>query len=435
VILLVNLEKINRVHFIGIGGISMSGLAEWLVQRGHRVTGSDRAASALTRKLAAMGVKTSVGHTAVEDAAQADLVVYSAAIAPDNPEMVAAQAVGVPHVSRAELLGTMMAQHAYGIGVAGTHGKTTTTAMLATAFMACGADPSVHLGGELPLIGGTTRLGGGEAFICEADEYAYSFLKLSPKYAIITNIEHDHPDIFPTFNDIKKAFEEFVGRLPKDGHLVVNYDDEACMELAKIAPCRVSAFGMEDGEYIPDDFNLQLTIPGRYNMANATAAMAMAHICGLDMKKAAEALAGFTFAKRRFEPVGTTPGGARVISDYAHHPTAVKAVLEAGRDVCKGRVYIIFQPHTYSRTLMFLHEYAKALRGADCAIVPDIWAAREANTGAVHSRTLAELAGAEYEPDFEKIAAKLRCEAGQDDIIICAGAGDNTRLCEMLIKE
>jgi len=319
------------------------------------------------------------------------------------------------------------------------------------------------LGGELPLIGGTTRLGGGNAFICEADEYAYSFLKLSPKYAVITNIEHDHPDIFPELDDIKRAFADFVQRLPDDGRLLIRADDLASAEVAEKAGCGVSRFAIEneesttknDVEYIAHSLQadadghmrfifkypggqapVQLALPGRYNAANAAAALAMAHICGLDMPKAAEALAGFTFAKRRFEPVGATPGGARVISDYAHHPTAVRAVISAGRDICRGRLYIVFQPHTYSRTLVFLQEYAQALRGADCAIIPDIWAAREADHGLVHSRQLAELVGASavYEPDFEKIAAKLRREASEDDIIICAGAGDSVRLCGMLVE-
>jgi len=446
----------QHFHFIGIGGISMSGLAGWLLASGMTVSGSDQRASHLTDELAALGMNITIGHTA-EEIAGADVVVLNAAIKADNPALAAARGTGVPLLMRADLLAQIMAMHPLGIGISGTHGKTTTTSMLATVFLTCGEDPSLHIGGELPLIGGTTRRGQGPAFICEADEYNRSFLSLRPKNAIITNIEHDHPDIFPTMDSMLQAFCDFAALLPPDGVLLVNGDDESCRKAAAQSRARVVTFGFGSNcdyracqlqtnaqghmqfSFCAKGLSLAVTlaVPGQYNVANATAALAMAHLCGLSMPHAIAAIGTFTHTKRRFERMGKTPAGAAVINDYAHHPTEVRCVLQAAKSSCSGKVFLVFQPHTYSRTAALLSEYAEAAAGADASFICDIWAAREPDLGVVHARDIAALAGptCRHAPSFESLAHELRETCGPEDIIVCAGAGDIERMCSLLLRE
>nr|MDD6335414.1 UDP-N-acetylmuramate--L-alanine ligase [bacterium] len=454
-----DLSQVKHVHMIGIGGISMSGLAEWLLRRGIAVSGSDRAPSHLTDKLAAMGATITIGHRA--GASQgADLVVYTAAINRENPELKWAIESGVPCIVRPVLLGHMMAMHPVGIGVSGTHGKTTTTGMLATILLTLGEDPSVHLGGELPLIGGTTREGRGRAFVCEADEYAHSFLQLRPSVAIITNMEFDHPDIFADIGQVRHVFGRFASLLPPDGTLIANGMDQGCVEITKKVSCHTITFGdnpscawwaqdiRSDGAgcmhfvlHCPlcPPLAVSLSVPGRHNVFNAIAAMAAASTLGIAPEDSARALLGYTCTKRRFERVGKTPSGAQVILDYAHHPTELHALLDAARGCTDKRIALVFQPHTYSRTKALLADYAREIALADDAYITDIWAAREADTGLVHARDLVLAAGTPHchyaGSDYAALSGMLKASYGPGDYILVAGAGDIYRLSDQLIAK
>jgi len=429
----------------------MSGLAHMMIQRGVAVSGYDRKLSHLTDRLIACGARVSDDPEMSMQGARA--VVATAAIARDDPQMRQAHELGLPVIARAKLLALLMEQSPCGVGICGTHGKTTTTAMAATALLACDTDPSIHIGGELAILGGTTRMGQGDIFLTEADEYAHSFLQLDPRVAVVTNIEHDHPDVFPTMAHMLKAFTDFFALLPADGTLIYNTQDANAAQLAAGAACKIVGFSVE-GEAEADAQDLQLhrhgsefifvwqgtrtpvrlRLPGRYNIENATAAMTLMAVLGLDLTVAAQALGTFDCAGRRFEDKGKTPRGARVILDYAHHPTAVRSLLCAARQSCVGKIYLAFQPHTYSRTRALMDDFAAALREGDHTYITPIWAAREADDG-TRSEDLAAMAGAEYAPDFAGLAAHLRATAGPEDLVLAVGAGDVDRLAELLVKE
>lgn len=450
-------QNIKRVHFIGIGGISMSGLAKWLMRRGIHVSGSDARESKFTKELAHSGATITIGHDA-SAATGADLVVYTAAISRDNPELVAATKALIPCIHRPVLLGALMQSHRISVGISGTHGKTSTTGMLSTILIESGKDPSVHVGGELPMIGGTIRAGSGDIFVTEADEYAHSFLELRPNIAVVLNMEFDHPDIFPTFEDIQKAFVSFVSLLPMDGLLITCGDQPECVSLLEHCGRRGQTFGFGalcsfravDIAYnnqgcahftllSPDahPVSVELSVPGRHNILNALAAIAAAHACQVPIANAAALVSSFTGVKRRFELVGNTPKGTPVISDYAHHPTEVAALLQAAKAKTQGKVCLVFQPHTYSRTKALLAEYVEAMRAADQVYVTDIWAAREVDHGIVHARDLVDYAhdvAYVYRPDFTALAAELQDNCKPQDIILCAGAGDIERLCALLVE-
>ena len=445
------------VHFIGIGGISMSGLAEILAARGHQVSGCDRRSSHLTDRLARMGIKVDIGH----DPAHldgVDLVVYTAAIPRDAPELAAARTRDIPIVERADLLGRLAVHYPARIAVAGTHGKTTTTGMTGVILIEGGLDPTIAIGGELDQIGGNVRLGGEELFLTEADEYVESFLRLSPTTAVILNIEPDHPDFYRDLDHLKGAFAKFAGLVPAGGLIVARTELPNVEEAVAGAKARVVSFGQDPGaDYHPRDLAfdpaglpsfvpvaygrdltpIKLAVPGMHNVLNALAALAATIPLGLEPEVGAAALAKYTGTKRRFEHKGCY-AGAEVIDDYAHHPTEVRATLSAARRCPHRRIWCVFQPHTYSRTRSLLDEFANALALADEIVVTDIYAAREVDDGQIHARDLVRRireSGREalYLSSFTEIVDHLAVHARHGDLILTMGAGDVSRIGEMLV--
>lgn len=395
----------TRIHLIGIGGTGLSAIARVLLEMGHTVSGSDRAASPFTRDLASAGVTISLGHRP-ENVRGAELVVRSSAIPDDNAEVAAARALGIPVLKRADFLGSLM-ESKTGIAIAGTHGKTTTTSMLAWVFTALGQDPTFIAGSVLANLNVNARAGKGPLFIIEADEYDHMFLGLKPVIEIVTSVEHDHPDCYPTAGDFHAAFVDFVRLLPPDGSLVACADDEGARRLVREAQAlgkQVLAYGLspatEDGAIsmnayakglAPNEsggftFNacvmdasatVSLQVPGRHNVCNALAALTVARLLGLALPAAAAALGEFRGTGRRFEVRGEV-GGVVAIDDYAHHPTEIRATLAAARARYPGRrIWAVWQPHTYSRMRALFDEFTRAFGDADEVLVTEIYAARE----------------------------------------------------------
>lgn len=397
------------VHIIGIGGIGTSALARVLHRWGYRLSGTDAAASAVTAALADEGIAVTIGHRP-EAARGADLVVYSAAVRDDNPELAAAREAGIPAVKRAALLG-LIANARTGLAVAGTHGKSTTSAMLAKICVDAGRDPSFFVGAILQDFGTNARPGGGELVVVEADEYDRSFLQLYPRVAIVTNVEADHPDIYPTYEEMEAAYVEFLGQVLPGGVILLSADDPGCDQLRqKVAPAdgvTIIGYGraaeaawrivadQSGGETVLRDgapvASLTLQVPGEHNRRNALAALAAAAQVGIEPAVAAAALAGFSGTGRRFELKGEA-AGITVIDDYAHHPTEVLVNLRAAREQYPGRpLWAVFQPHTYSRTKLLLREFAGALAQADRVLLLDVYAARELDTLGVSSDDIVAL--------------------------------------------
>lgn len=452
-------ENIKTIHFTGIGGISMSGLAEILADEGYIITGSDIRSSSIIQKLEKMGIKIKIGHEA-ENIRGADLVVYTAAVKPDNPELAAARQKGIPCVDRAALLGEIMSKYTAGIAVAGTHGKTTTTSMISMIMLKEGLDPTVHIGGELDAIGGSTRIGGKKYFITEACEYTGSFLKLHPYLAIILNVEYDHADYYKNYGQVKNAFLEFAKLVPENGHLLVNGDDRSAVEIMGRVRCNKTVYSLSDGEkdwsaanvrFEDSGFTsytlmhrnkpvceIQLRVPGMYNVSNSLAAIAACSLMGCSLESAAKALSEFGGAHRRFELKGVS-GGIKVIDDYAHHPSEVAATLKAARKYARSRIWCVFQPHTYSRTKFLMDGFAAAFYNADTVILADIYAAREIDTGEVNSAMLADKIAesgkqALYIKGFDKIVEYLDKNAAPGDLIITMGAGDVYKVGDMFLN-
>jgi UDP-N-acetylmuramate--alanine ligase len=456
---LLDSKDIKKIHFTGIGGISMSGLAEILANQGYIITGSDIRSSAVIQKLEKMGIKISIGHQA-ENITGADLLVYTAAVKHDNPELLAASTADIPIMDRAALLGELMKKYAYSIAVSGTHGKTTTTAMLSTIMIEEGLDPTVHIGGEFKAIGGTTRIGKTGYFITEACEYAGSFLKFNPYLALILNIEYDHTDYFRDFNEVKNAFLGFSKVVPEKGWLLVNGDDAAACEIMRKASCNRASYGISNDKccWTASDISLdnmgcasytlvhnnnplteiKLKVPGLHNVSNSLAALAAAGIMGCDLATAAKALLKFNGVCRRFEFKGKNKG-VIVVDDYAHHPSEVATTLKAARSLTSSRIWCVFQPHTYTRTKHLMDSFSSAFRDADIVILPDIYAAREDDTGEVNSAMLAEKISRTgkkvlYIKAFEDIAEYLGKNAQSGDVIITMGAGDIYKVGELFLN-
>ncbi len=394
----------TRIHLIGIGGTGLSAIARVLLEMGHTVSGSDRAESSFTRDLQSAGVTISIGHRP-ENVRDADLVVRSSAIPDDNPEVMAARAFRIPVLKRADFLGTLM-DGKIGIAIAGTHGKTTTTSMIAWMLSALGQDPSFISGGVLANLGVNARAGKGNSFVIEADEYDHMFLGLKPKIEVVTNIEYDHPDCYPTPADFQAAFVEFMYRLPAGGTLVAYADDPgACdlMDKAEKLGKAVIPYGIHQisdaGKHlevfanalVPNEkggftFNasvlgkveaVELQVPGKHNVCNALAALTVTQLISLPLADAAWAMAQFTGTGRRFEVRGES-NGIVVVDDYAHHPTEIMATLAAARTRYPSRrIWAVWQPHTYSRTRALFKEFTAAFTDADEVIVTEIYAARE----------------------------------------------------------
>lgn len=457
----IDFSKPNHVHFIGIGGISMSGLAEILLERGFTVSGSDAHESELTRVLEAHGAQVFYGQRAENIIEGIDVVVYTAAIHADNPEFAAAVKKGLPILTRAELLGQIMRNYKRAVAVSGTHGKTTTTSMLTEILMAAKKDPTISVGGMLDSIGGNIRVGGPELFVTEACEYTNSFLSFFPTIGIILNIEADHLDFFKDINHIRDSFRRFAALLPEDGILIINSDIRNYEEICQGLPCRVITVGSDpkkshySAANIVFDENacatfdllvdgksaasITLGVPGVHNVYNSLAAIAVAHELGVSNETIRDGLLEFTGTHRRFEKKGAV-GGVTVIDDYAHHPQEIAATLATAKNYPHREIWCVFQPHTYTRTKALMDDFAKALSVADHVVLADIYAARETDTLGISSRTLAdEIAGlgadVHYFPTFDEIETFLLKKCVNGDLLITMGAGDIVKVGEKLLGE
>ncbi len=454
----------SSIYFVGIGGISMSGLAEILADAGFQVSGSDRSKSALTEHLEQKGIRVLYGQRESNITPDIDCVVFTSAIRQDNPEYIATKNLQLPHLTRAELLGQLMRNYRTSIAVSGTHGKTTTTSMISEILLQAGVDPTLSVGGIYKSIGGNIRVGGSECFVTEACEYTNSFLSLFPTVGIILNIEEDHLDFFKDLADIRRSFREFALLLPSDGALIINADIPDWQEITRDLPCHVITYSMTDtrADYYPSDlvhdafghpaFTIHtsaacnaaepvrqagLQVSGDHNVSNALAAAALADLMHTDSAVILKALKDFRGTDRRFELKGTV-GGVTIIDDYAHHPTEITATLKAAADYPHNTLWCVFQPHTYTRTKAFLDEFAKALCLADKVVLSDIYAARETDTLGIDSRTLQKRitdAGGEcyYFPTFDEIENFLLKNCTKGDLLITMGAGDIVKVGENLL--
>ncbi|MBO4845719.1 MAG: UDP-N-acetylmuramate--L-alanine ligase [Lachnospiraceae bacterium] len=446
-----------HVYFCGIGGISMSGLAEILLSRGFKVSGSDMKESELTRILEEKGAKVFIGQRSENITSDIDLLVYTAAISKDNPEWIAMTDMGIPNISRAQLLGQIMKNFDLPIAISGTHGKTTTTSMITEILIGADTDPTVSVGGMLKSIGGNLRIGHSPYFVTEACEYTNSFLSFFPKIALILNIEEDHLDFFKDIDDIRNSFTRFASLLPKDGTLIINAEIDKLDTITGSINCPFITYGMNDSaDYYATDITydelahptytlhspsgedkVSLSVPGIHNVYNSMAAIAFSDAAGIDRKTALNALKGFCGTDRRFEKKGEI-GGVTIIDDYAHHPTEIKATLKAAQNYPHKTLWCVFQPHTYTRTKAFLNDFAEALSLADKIVLADIYAAREKNTIGISSLDLKaeiEKLGKEchYFPTFDEIENFLLENCSQSDLLITMGAGDIVKVGESLL--
>lgn len=447
-----------HVHFIGIGGISMSGLAQVLLSRGFKVSGSDNLKSPLTDELSNAGAEIFIGQRASNISENIDLVVYTAAIHEDNPEFARCVELSLPMMSRACLLGQMMRNYKNAVAVSGTHGKTTTSSMASEILMAANLDPTLSIGGILKSINGNIRVGGSDVFLTEACEYTNSFLNFFPKIGIILNVEEDHMDFFKDIHEIRESFHKFAQLIPKDGVLLINYDIEGRDVITANLECPVKTFGFTpESDYYASDLKIDdhgnyhfvfhtpdkktqdiiLEVVGKHNVCNALAALAMADFLNIPLETAARGLQSFTGTDRRFEFKGSL-GGVNIIDDYAHHPTEISATLEAAQNYPHQHLWCVFQPHTYTRTKTFLHEFAEALSKAEHVILADIYAARETNTLGISSKDLQKeilkLGGdCKYFPTFDEIENFLLENCIPGDLLITMGAGDVVKIGENLL--
>ncbi len=454
----INFDHPVHVHFIGIGGISMSGLAEILIDAGFCVSGSDARKSPLTQHLAAMGARISYPQMASNINDSIDLVVYTAAIASDNPEFVAATEKNIPLMTRASLLGQIMKNYKTPIAISGTHGKTTTTSMVSEVLLAADTDPTLSIGGILKSIGGNIRVGKSEYFVTEACEYTNSFLSFFPHISIILNIEEDHMDFFKDIDDIRRSFRKFADILPADGYLIVNKGIDRLDELVDGLTCHIVTFGSDnsaDYSYTDASYDalgrgsytllrngkecgtVKLGVVGEHNILNSLSVIALMDILGIDSATVLDALSAFHGTDRRFEHKGEI-GGIQILDDYAHHPTEITATLKAAANYPHKTLWCVFQPHTYTRTKAFLKDFAKALSLADKVVLTDIYAAREKNTIGISSMDLLrelEKTGTEcyYFESFDEIENFLLKNCINGDLLITMGAGDVVKIGENLL--
>lgn len=450
-----------HIHLIGIGGAGLSAIATVLLQQGYRISGSDREASAATARLIQQGAAVYIGHKAENLAGSIDTVVISSAIPADNPELIGARQRGLPVVKRAEWLGQMM-QAKTGLAVAGTHGKTTTTAMMAFILQQAGQDPSFIVGGFIPQLDTNAAAGQGSAFVIEADEYDYMFLGLRPEVAVVTIVEWDHPDMFPSPQVLAQAFADFVQLVPAHGLVIGCGDDLGARQILAQATAPTTTYGLcPDNEWQAVDIQpnarggydfqvkranvssplrltVSLAVPGLHNVSNALAALIAVEQCGVELAQAAEIISRFKGVGRRFELKGEI-NGITVIDDYAHHPTEIKATLAAARSRFAGRpIWAAFQPHTFSRTLALLDDFVLAFVDADHVILVDIFASRETDQGQVKSTDiLARMhhPDARYLGSLSAAADYLAAHLVPPAVLITMGAGDSYLIGESVLKE
>ena len=442
----------KRTHLVGIGGVSMCPLAEVLAGKGLLVQGSDMMESDSVKHLRSKGISVAIGHNA-ENLGDCDFVIRTAAVHDGNPEIAGAIARGIPVYERAQAWGALMRKYPNALCVSGTHGKTTTTSMCTHIFMAAEADPTVMIGGTLPLLGSGYRVGHGDTIILESCEYCNSFLSFFPTVAVILNIEADHLDFFKDLDDVEHSFRAFADRVPESGVIVANADDANTMYTLEGEERPVLTFGLEHGDvraanlawnrglpsfdvvYRGDVFtHVALRVPGEHNVKNALAAAAAAIALAVEPEAVSEGLAAFRGAGRRFEHKGTFHG-AEIYDDYAHHPDEVQALLNAVRPLPHQRLILAFQPHTYTRTAALFDDFVNVLRQADRVVLAEIYAARETNELGISSRDLtAQIPHSVYCPTLEQVADELEKLAQPGDMIITVGAGDIYRAGEMLLK-
>ncbi len=446
----------RRVHFLGIGGSSMSGLAGLLQQNGYTVTGTDLTKSHKTDALVKKGILIFIGHQP-ENIHGADLIVYSAAIGPENCERREATALGIPQIERSELIGQLMEGKKFAVGVSGTHGKTTVTSMIAQIFMAAGVDPTIHIGGELDFIGGSTRSGSGEDFICEACEFHNTFLQFHPTVAVILNIDEDHLDFFKDIDHIEASFAAFAARVPQNGHIIGWGDDMRVRRVMEHAGRSYIAYGLSaQNAFRPANltYNAQgcasydaalngeilchvdLSISGEANMLDSLAALACAHLRGLDMDRAAEMLSAFIGAHRRYELTSITDG-VSLYTDYGHNPAEIKNALTIASLTPHRALWAVWQPHTYSRTKSLFQGFVETFDKADHLLITDIMAAREVDPGDIHATMLVDPIRARgidvhYTATFDDAETYLRANWHPGDIVVTHGCGNIDLLNEQI---
>ncbi len=451
-------QKPIHVYFMGIGGISMSGLAEILLEEGFRISGSDMKQSALTTQLEEKGIRIHYGQVASNITEDLDLVVYTAAIREDNEEWQAARQMNIPMLTRAQLLGQIMDNYSNSIAVSGTHGKTTTTSMISQILLEAQTDPTITVGGILSAIGGNLRVGNSEVFISEACEYTNSFLNFRPKYSIILNVEAEHLDFFKDLDEIRQSFHQFAGNTRPDGATIINGEIDAYDEIVAGLPHRIVTYGFDSRfDFYPENISyddhacgiftamhhgealgtVHLNVPGKHNISNALSAIALASLMELPMDALLSGLRKFGGANRRFQYKGQIDG-VTIIDDYAHHPTEIAATLSSAANYPHKRLFLVFQPHTYTRTAAFLEEFADVLSQADVLVLADIYAAREKNTIGISSRDLlakVQEKGCEcyYFPSFEEIEKFLLENCVNGDLLITMGAGNIVEIGENLL--
>ncbi len=455
----IDFQKPNHIHFLGIGGISMSGLAEILIKEGFTISGSDDKCSALTEHLSSLGARVTYPLAASNITDDIDAVVYTAAIHDDNPEFAQAQKCGLPMMSRAELLGQLMKNYETPIAISGTHGKTTTTSMLSHILLAAETDPTISVGGILNAIGGNIRVGNSDIFVTEACEYTNSFLHFLPKISIILNVEEDHMDFFKDIDDIRSSFHRFAMLLPEDGTLIVNKNIEHLESITDGLTCKIITYSeTQDADYSASNIEFDslgnasfdlirfgtyvdriiLSVAGNHNVSNALSTIAVADLLEIPLETMKSGILSFTGTNRRFQYKGEC-NGFTIIDDYAHHPTEIKATLTSAQNYPHKDIWCIFQPHTYTRTKAFFHEFAQALSLADHVILADIYAARETDTLGMTSEALAEEikklgCDAYYLPSFEAIEKFVFEKVIHGDLLITMGAGDVVNIGESLLK-
>lgn len=447
------LNKVKRMHFVGIGGAGMCALAEIMYSKGYELTGSDNNESDTLSRIRKLGIPVNIGHKA-ENIGNAEIVVHTAAVHSENVELAEARSKGIPVIERAVLLGLVADRFNDTVAVSGTHGKTTTTCMLTQIFLTAGLDPTAIIGGKLPLIGGNSRVGKSELMVCEACEFNDSFLHIHPAVSIILNIDNDHLEYFKTIDNLISHFNIFANQTSRA--IVYNGDDEnTCKALSNVKTEKVS-FGlsdncdfkaanikMEPGSHVYFDImngedkiaSIKLKVPGRHNILNALAAAAAAYISGATAEAIERGLNDYAGAGRRFEILGKI-NGITIADDYAHHPAELAATLTAAKEMGFKCVWAVFQPFTFSRTVMLMDDFAEVLKIPDRVVLAEIMGSREINTYNVHSKDLAaKVPGSVNLPDFQSIADYILNNASSGDLVITLGCGDIYKAAKLMLKK
>ena len=455
--------KYNKIHMIGIGGISMSGIAHILLKWGYKVSGSDRNDSAILNGLREAGAEIFIGHNS-ENITNQDLVVYTAAIPENNPERIKASELDIKIMERAEFLGELTKLYPKTIAVSGTHGKTTTTSMISLCFLEANLDPSIQVGSIVPQINGNYKVGNSEYFVIEACEYVNSFLHFYPQTEVILNIEADHLDFFKDIQDIRNSFKQFTDILPTNGNLIINLDNDECRQLIteikddiniltysiENPDANIYAFNIifDDAGFATFDIkyndniikDIKLNVIGIHNVSNACACIATCLTHNIDFEDIKEGLLKFKGSQRRFEFKGNMANGCPVYDDYAHHPTEIKALLNACSNKNQDRIIAVFQPHTYSRTKTLFNEFIDCFDKCDLLILTDIYAAREIDDGTISTQMLVDSINKKYPnkaiyiSSFDDIAQYIQDTANSNDIVLTIGAGSITTLSNLLVK-